>query len=79
MIKTYVIEALACIPIQGGLFNLVLDSAQATALMKDLAPHPQEASTKEPKMQDMRTFFFEEEGYMENDRICQSYYWEHKN
>ena len=76
MIHTLLVKAIAGTQAAEGYVKLVLDNQQKDELLKDL--QSLESNNSEQELaQKMRTFFFDEEGYMANDRVCQSYWWEH--
>jgi len=79
MIKTYIIEALASQALPNGRFQLVLDETQATDLQVALSLHQEATTEDQPTLQDVRSFFFHEEGYMADDAKCKAYWWAHND
>ena len=76
MIHTLLIKAIAGTQAPDGYVQVVLDDHQKDELLKDLQALGSN-NKDQLLLQKMRTFFFDEEGYMANDRVCQSYWWEH--
>ena len=72
MIKEFILEAVAVAKLPQGKTKLVLDDTQMLELYNDL--HAIMFTTPEEDLVKARTFFFEEEGYMANDAIVESYW-----